>query len=144
MAIFSKSLKQRFTGAFLLVGGVGLMIAGIWILFSTLEFVRYSERAPGLVMEIVGERGARGSKLYYPIVRYRSLDQGASVVFKAKPGLWPSPFSVGDNVTVAYKDDNPDDAKIVSFWTLWFLPGVLIVFGLACLFAGRQTLTKSS
>ena len=143
MAFFSKSLKQRLTGAFLLVGGVSLIIAGVWIFVATTQFARHSERVPGLVMEVVGERGARGSKLYYPIVRYRPHDRGSSVVFKAKPGLWPSPFSVGDNVTVAYKEDDPDDAKIVSFWTLWFLPGVLVVFGLACLLAGRQTLRKS-
>ncbi|NKB49708.1 MAG: DUF3592 domain-containing protein [Alphaproteobacteria bacterium] len=142
MALFSKSFKQRLTGGFLLVGGVCLTIAGIWFLVATTDFVRHAERAPGQVMEVVGERGARGSKLYYPMVRYLPHDRGSSTVFKAKPGLWPSPFSVGDTVTVAYRADDPDGAKIVSFWTLWFLPIVLILFGLGCLFAGRHTLNK--
>lgn len=43
---------------------------------------------------------------------------------------------------MAYDPDDPDDARIVSFWMLWFLPGVMILFGLACLYAGRHTMTK--
>lgn len=144
MALFSKSLKQRLTGLFLLVGGAALLITGIWILATTADFVRHAQRALGVVTEVVGERGARGTKLYYPFVRYRPHDRGAIVVFKARPGLWPSPFDVGDTVTVAYDDEDPDNAKIVSFWTLWFMPGVLILFAVACLWAGRHTLNKST
>ena len=121
-----------------------MMIAGIWIAIATLDFVRHAERASGTVTEVVGERGARGSKLCFPVVRYRPREQGSSVVFKARPGLWPSPFSVGDDVIVAYKKDDPNDAKIVSFWTLWFMPAVLTLFGLACLLAGLHTLRKST
>ena len=81
--------------------------------------------------------------MYYPLVRYRPPPDGASITFKAKPGMWPSPFDVDDRVTVAYNEHDPEDAKIVSFWTLWFLPATLILFGAACLIGGRQTLAKS-
>ena len=98
--------------------------------------------APGTVIEVVGERGAKGTKLYHPLVRYEPAPGGASVTFKAEPGMWPSPFDVGDAVTVAYDQDDPSDANIVSFWTLWMLPLTLLAFGLGCLIAGRHTLIK--
>jgi len=64
-------------------------------------------------------------------------------VFKAGPGLWPSPFAVGDAVTVAYDRDAREHAMIGSFWTLWFLPAATAALGVACVFAGRDSLRKA-
>ena len=73
------------------------------------------------------------------MVRFQPLGRSTGIVFRAKPGLWPSPFDTGDRVVVAY---DPDDVRIVSFWMLWFLPGVTILFGLGCLLAARDTMKK--
>lgn len=135
-------LLKRLTGYFLLAGGLAMVGAGIWFAVDHARFLQRTDRAPGAVVEIVAERGARGMTLYHPVVRYRPADRGDAVVFKAKPGLWPSPFAVGDRVTVAYDRDDPDDAMIVSFWMLWFLPLAMALLGAGCLFAGRDTLRK--
>lgn len=144
MPLSGKLLKNRLTAAFLLIGGVALILAGAWFVIINANFIRHAERAPGTVIDVVSERGARGAKLYHPIVRYRPRQQGNSVTFKANPGLlWSSPFDIGDRVTVAYNEDDPEDAKIVSFWMLWLLPITLIVFGAGCLLGGRETLAKT-
>lgn len=116
-----------------------MFVGGAGFTFVNANFLRNSARAEGLVIEVVGKRGARGMMLYYPVVRFRPAERDASVIFKARPGLWPSPFDVGDRVTVAYDARDPDRAKIVSFWMLWFLPGAMMMLGLGCLFAARHT-----
>lgn len=144
MPFMGKTLKRRLTAGILLVGGVALVLTGLWFVTANANLLRHAERAPGEVVDIVEERGARGAKLYYPVVRYRPRQQDASITFKATPGLvWASPFDVGERVTVAYKEGDPEDAMIVSFWMLWFMPVILMVFGAGCLFAGRQTLAKT-
>jgi hypothetical protein len=144
MPLSGRLLKNRLTAAFLLIGGVVLILAGAWIAIINANFTRHAEKAPGTVINVVGERGARGATLYHPVVRYRPRQQDNSVTFKANPGmLWSSPFDVDDPVTVAYNEDDPEDAKIVSFWMLWLLPITLILFGAGCLLAGWKTLAKT-
>jgi len=138
----SKNALKRCSAAFLIMGGLAMLFVGAWFGIANMNFVNQAERAPGIVTKIVGARGARGMMLYYPIVQFQPIERSASFVFKAKPGLWPSPFDNGDQVVVAYDADNPDDARIISFWMLWFLPGATILLGLGCLLAGRDTLRK--
>lgn len=135
--------QKRLTGFFLVLGGLAMVVGGIWFGAAHFNFVRAAERASGVVTKIVGKRGARGMTLYHPVVRFRPAEGVDEFVFTAKPGLWPSPFAVGDEVTVAYDPDAPEQAMIVSFWTLWFLPAAMAALGLACVFAGRDTLKKA-
>lgn len=121
-----------------------MIFAGAWLVIGNANFIRHAARAPGTVINVVGERGVRGT-MYYPVVRYQPRRSGASVTFKAKPGLmWASPFDVGERVTVAYDQGDPQDAKIVSFWTLWLMPASLMLLGAGSLFAGRHTLAKKA
>ncbi len=144
MPLIGKNLKRRLTAGFLLVGGLALVLTGLWFVIVNADFLRHADTAPGTVINIVEKRGVRGTKLYHPIVRFRPRHDGTGITFEATPGFtWVSPFDVGDRVKVAYNEDDPEDAKIVSFWTLWFLPAVLVLFGAGCLFAGRQTLMKT-
>jgi len=144
MPLIGRKLKDRLSATVLLVGGLALVLGGVWLVIGNAGFLRHGARAPGTVIDIVGERGVRGT-MYYPVVRYQPRRSGASVTFKAKPGLtWASPFDVGERVTVAYDEGDPQDAKIVSFWTLWLMPASLVLLGAGCLFAGRHTLRKAA
>lgn len=144
MPLIGRKLKDRLSAAVLLVGGAAMVFGGMWLVIGNAGFLRHAARAPGTVIDVVGERGVRG-RMYYPVVRYRTRRDGAGVTFKAKPGLmWASPFDVGERVTVAYDEGDPRDAKIVSFWTLWLMPASLVLLGAACLFAGWHTLRKAA
>ena len=139
---FSRRTLGFESAAFLLIGGIAMIAVGVWFFFDHARFVGPAQRAEGVVEDVVGRRGARGQMLYYPVVRYRPAGRDADVVFTSKPGLSPSPFAVGDRVTVAFEPADPANAKIISFWMLWFLPGVMVLFGVGCLIAGRHTLKK--
>ncbi|UCH74323.1 MAG: DUF3592 domain-containing protein, partial [Rhodospirillales bacterium] len=70
-------------------------------------------------------------------------ETGETVEFKSRFGIWPSPFAVGDRVVVAYEPRDPTAARIDSFWTIWFMPLLLVAFGLACILAGYDTLRRT-
>lgn len=135
--MFAKGeLLKRLNVAVLLAGGVLLVLGGLWFAQVNYDFLQGAERAPGEVVEVVAKRGVRGATLYYPVVRFRPRSRDEAVEFTAKPGLWPGLFEAGEVVAVAYRPAEPADAKIVSFWMLWFLPAVTVLFGLACIYAG--------
>ena len=115
------------------------MSGAMWFTFDNYRFVRAAETAPGVVVAFHRQRGVRGSTRDHPVVRYRDPESGAVVEFESRFGVWPSPFTVGDDVTVAIRKD-PARIEIYSFWSLWFLPLLLALFGIACALADRSIL----
>lgn len=144
MALLTQAHRDRLSAVVLLVGGIGLGIGGIYFVVVHVAFLDRARRGPGRVVAISKERGVRGMPLHFAIVRHRPDGSPAPLEFKAKPGLWPSPFSVGEEVVVAYDPAHPEDAKIVSFWTLWFLPGAMVALGVGCVIAGRSTWRRAA
>lgn len=126
--------------AFLIVGGLLLGGAGLWFALGHADLVRNGERAPGVVVDLSVQK-VRGTKLYHPVVRYLPAGEGLTE-FKEKTGLWSSLFEIGDAVTVLYFPITPTEAKIASFWTLWFLPLIMVLMGIACIAAGRHSLSE--
>jgi hypothetical protein len=120
----------------LLLGGFILLGVGVYFTVSHVQFISSAEQTNGVIIEILSMRTSKGMTLYYPVVRYQPLACEGSVEFTTKIGLWSSLYMQGEEVTVVYHQNNPHDAKIKSFWMLWFLPLVITVFGLMCLFGG--------
>jgi len=137
-----KWAESRIAAVFMIVAGITLAGAGTWFGAENMHFLAATERAKGVVIALHKGRGARGSTLYFPIVRYHPAGAADDVVFRSKPGLWPSPFAAGDRVSVAYDVADPASARVVSFWTLWLLPGATVVLGLGSVLAGRANLRK--
>ena len=140
MSLPASWVGSRAVALFMIFVGSGVAVGGAWFVVESVMFLGATERAEGTVIALQKERGVRGSTLYFPLVRYRHPRVAEDMVFKAKPGLWPSPFSAGDRVTVAYNRTDPADARILSFWTLWFLQGATLALGLGSVLAGRASL----
>ncbi len=131
-------MSARPQAAVLLIGGVGLVGAALWATVAALSALDAPARAEGEVVAIEKRRAVKGGSLYTPVVRY--VPAGVEAVeFEALSFTWPSPFAVGDPVVVAYDPARPEDATVVSFWTLWLLPLVMAGFGVGCLVAARST-----
>jgi hypothetical protein len=137
--LLTEARRDRLKVAVLVLGGLGMVGGGIAFTVANLAFLRTAARSPGEVVAISKERGVRGMPIHFAIVRHRPAGSPQPTEFKAKPGLWPSPFAVGDPVDVAYEPADPANAKIVSFWTLWFLPDAMVALGLLCVVAGWDT-----
>ena len=136
-----KWAESYIAAVYMMIAGLGLVGAGVWFTAAAAIFLSKSGRVAGTVVSIEKVRGAKGTPLYYPMVRYQPAEIGELVMFKSRPGLWPSPFAAGDKVTVACVPDDPASARVVSFWTLWFLPACMILLGTGSMIAGLSTLT---
>ena len=132
--------KNRWRAVFLLAGGLGMLIGGIWYAREAAVFLQETQKTAGMVIDLKRERGVRGTREDHPIVRFVISETGREAVFKSKVGLWPSPFEVGETVEVAYDPGDPKQVEINSFWTLWLPPVAMMVFGALCLGAGLLTL----
>lgn len=132
-------MGDLFKASFLVLGGATLLFTGMWFVMDSARFLDGAERTTGKVVDIATKRGSRGMNLHHPVIRYQPAETSTVVEFTARPGLWPSPYRKGDLVEVAYHASSPQDARVVSFWMLWFLPVVTILFGVCCLFAGWHT-----
>lgn len=131
---------QAWAGYFLLVGGLAMVLTGIWYVAEAVTFLEETERTDGTVIALERKKNAKGFDQDHPVVRFTSPETSETVEFKSRFGIWPSPFAVSDRVEVAYDPSNLQRARINSFWTIWFLPLLLVAFGLACGVAGYHTL----
>lgn len=142
MAFTQRFANSRVVNAIMIVLGLGLAFGGGWFAYANASFLGNSQRATGTVVRLVAKRSSRGMTLYHPRVSFVAPRDGRTVTFTSRTGLWPSPFSVGQKVAVAFETAAPETAKIVSFWTLWFLPGCMIGLGLLALILGRAKLKQ--
>lgn len=137
----SRKWAESYPAAYyMIIAGLGLALVGLWFVIDGAVFLSKTQRVSGTVVSLDKVRGGKGMPLYYPIVSFQRTDMVEPVIFKSRPGLWPSPFAAGDQVTVAYLRDDPPSARVVSFWTLWFLPACTVLLGTGCMVAGRSTL----
>lgn len=126
--------------AILALGGVFLVAAALYWVAGVIELTAQGERAPGLVQDIE-VRKVRGTPLRHPVVIFEAGDDRL-VRITDRAGLWPSPFEIGQQVEVVYPPGQPREARVVSFWTLWLLPLLTLVFGSLCGLAAWDTWRK--
>jgi hypothetical protein len=100
-----------------------------WNLGRTLQAVFLFERTQGIVTEqtygdnVDGFSYLRKSKtnLYEHTASFQAQD-GKMYYAKTKVRSNPSPFRVGDRVTVYFNKKNPGDARFATFGDLWMGP----------------------
>jgi len=111
---------------FLLVIGLLLSMAAISLVYDTRSFVSRAVLARGMVVSLERLPSGKGSVLY-PVVQYTG-ERGEKRTLRLQVALlaMASMPSVGETVDVLYDETNPVDARIASFWGLYYLS---IIFG---------------
>ncbi len=135
--------------AMTVLAGVVLLVLAVSIFFRQRKRIATWELAQGEVTELIPVRAQgeylwtkteKGMKVrrkyrYRPVVRFKP-HKGRTVTFTSGPSSRPAPYAAGDKVKVFYNPDNPAEAQINSFVTLWFSTLMLAFFGLFCLGMG--------
>ncbi|GAB3279237.1 DUF3592 domain-containing protein [Parahaliea aestuarii] len=105
---------------------IGLLaVAGaVWMFLNTREFIANAASAEGTVIELVRSRSS-DSTTYRPVVTFTSAD-GREIEFTSTSGSNPPAFHRGERVTVLYRPEAPETARIGSFFSLW---GLELIFG---------------
>lgn len=117
-----------------LIVGLGLLVGGAYALSSTHEFIQKSETANGTVVDLERSRSRR-STTYHPVVRFTARD-GKEYEVRSSAGSNPPGYRIGEGVRVFYDPDDPDHARIDSFFSLWGIPTMLGGMGLVFALAG--------
>lgn len=118
----------------LLAVGVILILAGVPFFIQVRKFNASAIRAPGKIVEL--DRQQMGKDVsYFPVFSF--VDRaGASHVIHSKLGSSHPRYAVGDAVEVLYPADDPEQARLNSFFTVWMWPVIFAGIGLILTIAG--------
>lgn len=124
---------RKFAIAFLAIGALFLIIA-LLLWNKTRSFLAHAQQTTGTVVELLEVRDKDdGSSTWKPVVRFTSRD-GSDITFAASFSSKPAPYDVGESVEVLYLPDDPNEARIKGFASLWL--GTAILGGMGLVFAG--------
>ena len=110
--------------------GIGMLAGAFYLYGSTRDFLAEAATADATVVELARSRSS-DSTTYKPVVQFTSRD-GQAIEFISSTGSNPPSYSRGEKVEVLYRPDDPQDARINGFFSLW--GGALIVAGLGVVF----------
>ncbi len=124
---------RTFVYVFLGVGALFLVIA-LLLWNKTRSFLAQAQRTTGTVVELLEVRDKDdGSSTWKPVVRF-TAGNGRDITFAASFSSKPAPYGVGEGVEVLYLADDPQEARIKGFSSLWL--GTSILGGMGLVFAG--------
>ncbi|MFE2989612.1 DUF3592 domain-containing protein [Streptomyces sp. NPDC059262] len=119
---------------------IGAIVGGV-----SISFVTDAERAKGTVVALEWSGGSVSSSrksrqssgpTAHPVVEFTPAG-GSPTTFRSSMGSNPPAYDEGERVDVLYRADDPQDAKIDGFVSLWLIP--LIFCGIGVLIAGVGT-----
>ena len=109
----------------------------------SLALKREGSSAPGTIVELESYM-SRQTRMYKPVFEYQSSDGKLHRVTYAN-GQSPSPYAVGDKVTVLYRPEAPTEAKVDAIHSMWLAPimlgiaaGGALIFALACFWGASR------
>lgn len=105
--------------------GICLLIIALFLFGNSRSFLSHAQPTQGVVEELV-RSGSSDSAAYKPRVRFKAAD-GRDITFVSPFGRNPPSYKRGETVDVLYLPDNPEKARIRSFFALW---GVALIIGL--------------
>jgi hypothetical protein len=115
-----REVAQRSVSRLLLFIGIGLSIAGVILVSGTRSFVERAVLVHGRVVAIEWVPiPNKALSAFYPIVT--TGDRGDQRTIRTSAMIKPS---IGETVDGLYDKANPLDARIASFWNLYFKPTV--------------------
>ena len=107
--------------------GVGMLIGTFFWYQNVTSFIAKSETAQGKVTELVRSRSG-DSTTYKPVVQFNGQN-GELIEFMSSTGRSPPSYDVGEKVEVFYLPENPQNAKINGFFSLWGGPLIVGILG---------------
>lgn len=115
---------------------------GIFELGATVAFLARAEQTEARFAGAVARSGGNhGGTFLYPTFRFQTAD-GRSITFTSSSGSTSQPYAEGERIRIAYDPGRPEEARLLSFLTLWIAPVLLCGAGL--LLAGGAVLVRAA
>lgn len=122
-----KSKSELRSDILFFIGGIALIVTGIYFLIENMEYFSNSIQTEGTVIDIEKHGGTKSP--YYPVISFQALD-GDAYTFSPETGTNLGDYYKDEIVMIKYNEENPDMAKIDSFKERYALPLALISAGL--------------
>jgi len=117
---------------FPLVGGL-LFAIGAFLFFRTRNFISKAQEVQGTVVQMVWSSSSDGGGGYSPVYQFRAIS-GQMITVQDSLSSSPPMFEVGQTIDVLYDPENPQNARIKKFWSLYFVP--ILLGGMGLIFGG--------
>ena len=134
------ALEPGVAWAFL-AAGAATQVGALMLLRRPIRLLRAGGSANGVVVDSKEsmETGRGASSLFFFAVVEFTTRQGRSIRFTSDSGRRVA-RTKGSSVRVLYDPDQPHDAALAIFATLWMAPVVTAAFGMPFLVAGLAAL----
>jgi hypothetical protein len=117
-----------------IVGSLSLVVALCMTLYSW-HFTHVAQHASGTVIEMREQKDKDGAVSHAPTFRFQDstgIEHTVSSSFFQEPPA----FHVGESVPILYLGDDPETARIDSFWQVWGLPSLIGIESIVALAIG--------
>lgn len=104
--------------------GLGMLAGSLYWAFNTKTFLETAHSANGTVTDLIARRNSEGGRTYAPEFSFETA-QGRKVTVVSSSSSNPAAYDRGEMVEVLYLPEQPTEAKINGFFSLW--GGSLIV-----------------
>jgi hypothetical protein len=134
--------RAIFSGIIFFLVSIGMLIGGFFFASSTLSFKANSSSAEGVVIDLTRKYSSDGGATYAPVVAFKDTS-GTEITFTTGMASNPPAYTKGEKVSVMYNPGDPQDARIDTFFQLWFPALILSVMGLIFLLASLSMIIKT-
>ena len=114
--------------------GVALLIISLLTLKKSLAFLRNSNRAIGTVIELERISDSDGTT-YKPVFKFNAAT-GPEVIYKQSSSSNPPGWDVGEEATIAYDPNNPNEARLLTYFGTFSWAIVLMALAMPMLVVG--------
>ncbi|MBR0725359.1 DUF3592 domain-containing protein [Bradyrhizobium manausense] len=116
-----------------LLVGLVLLGLGLFDLGRTIAFLARAEQTEARFAGAIARSGGNhGGTFLYPTFQFVTRD-GRAMTVTSPSGSTAQPYADGERVGIAYDPQRPEDARLLSFLTLWIAPTLLCAAGLLLL-----------
>ncbi len=128
-------LPARIIGCILLLLALVPAALGVWFFALTRSFLATSKTTQGTVTAIEKSADSNGSESYYVVFEF-SDESGATQRVISRWASNPPSHAAGSSVEVLYAPDEPSNARIRGFLSLWFGPTLCAILVVPPLVSG--------
>jgi len=130
-----KKASELLKGIVITILGGAIFGGGVYLSQEKIEFYTQSTQTEGTVIAIDSRRSG-STNYYYPVVSFESEDGNTYSISSETGTSAPYDYETGEKINIRYIKENPQNAKIDSFFELWGMSTILLAVGLVLFLAG--------
>lgn len=115
MELKNKNMAYQIT----LIVGLILLSISIFLSYQAIEFIKHSEKVNGKVIELEKIYRTGNTKPSYKPVFEFITKSGEKIIFRSISSSNPPAWKVDETAIYAYKNEKPNDGKVVTFYGIF-------------------------